>query len=914
VLATLAIAPARAATASTLGAVHRVVQGNGLTVLVAEEPGAPLVTVAVAYKVGARNETAGTTGLAHYAEHMTFRGTRKFPGHELADSITRLGGRTSAYTWIDQTYYASTLERFGLDHLLDVEAERMSAATFDPEGFRRERTSVLAELRSYDDPQSLLYDAVLAASFEVHPYRNNTIGWLSDVEALTRDDAYAFYRRYYQPNNAVLVVAGDVRTEEVLARVRALFGPLPGSGESTAVRALEPPPSGAKRITMRHPGPHAQLIVAFRAPSLRDPDFPALVLFDALLAGGRGFAGGVLRSAGHGGPYPKASGTVLDQATAGLASNVRSDWQASTYPYVYTLSANVPKADGLAPVEAALFRALETAAARAWTEADLSRAVHQMRTALALDLDDQRGRVHQIALFEVAGGHVALETLPERVARVTLEEVRRFARERLGPDRATVGWFEPGETAVELARPSEATALPKPEAQSPARPPEPTRLTKATASARSTFRVTSGLTIAVEEQAGSSLASLHGRIEVGSAHDGGIPGLAALAATALSEPPADETADAPTLTWTPRHDPVAAVNLHAIEVTASVLPEDLPKAFGALARRLRRPPASGRAFEDLRAAALKHAHEQDASAEGQLLARALSELFPASSAMSRPPWADATSLARLNAETFAAFWRREITPVHTRLAIAGNVTPYDVRAAVETAFRASPGTASAARAAQPLPRGAEAWKEVRLSVPDLLQDELLVVWPGDRSRLSDAAATEALVYLLGETGYAGRLADVLVDPGLVYSVEASLEGEGSSSWLAVRTACDAKDTDEVLRRIRTTLEGAAKGTFTEAELREALACLRGKAARRRDGSASAATALLHETSAPTPGELTLAALNDTARRLFARGFPIALRAGRQVEALLRVGASVPRQSRSGDQGATPEGLTASTSR
>ena len=107
---------------------------------------------------------------------------------------------------------------------------------------------------------------------------------------------------------------------------------------------------------MRHSGPHAQVLVAFRAPSLSDSDFPALVLFDALLAGGRGFAGSVLRSAGHGGPYPRASGTLLDQSTAGLASAVRSDWQVSTYPYVYTLSATVAQSEGLGPAEAALFR------------------------------------------------------------------------------------------------------------------------------------------------------------------------------------------------------------------------------------------------------------------------------------------------------------------------------------------------------------------------------------------------------------------------------------------------------------------------------------------------------------------------------------------------------------------------------
>jgi zinc protease len=894
VLVTLAVALAAPAQPSPVARVHHVVLDNGLTVLVAEEPGSSLVTVAMAYKVGARNESAGSTGLAHYAEHMTFRGTTRFPGHELADSITRQGGRTSAYTWIDQTYYASTLERSGLDHLLDVEAERMSAATFGAPDFAKERTSVLAELRSYDDPQSLLYDAVLAASFEIHPYRNNTIGWLSDVEGLTRDDAHTFYRRYYQPKNAVLVVAGDVTTDEVLAKVRARFGALPGTGESTAVRAIEPPPSGPKRVTVKRPGPHARVILAFRAPALGDPDFPSLVLFDALLAGGRGFAGSILRSAGHGGAYPKASGTLLDQATAGLASAVRSDWQVSTYPYVYTLSATVPKAEGLAPAEAALFRAIDAAAAREWTEGDVSRALHQMRTALALDLDDQRGRVHQLALFEVAGGYGLLEALPERVARVTLGEVRRFARERLGPDRATVGWFEPGEgPAAPAAEPAalaklatemhESPMLPPVSTLAATRPPPPAARA---APVRSAFHLTSGITVVVEERGGTSVASLHGRLEVGSADDGGTPGLAALAAAALSEPRADEPADAPTLTWTPRHDPAASVNLHAIEVTTSVLREGLPQALLILARRLEPPPASGPAFEDLRAAARKHAEEQDASAEGRLSARALGELFPASSAIAHPPWSDTSSLSRIDAAAFAAFWKRAIAPGRMRLAVVGGVSATEVRSALDRAFPGSDSTRAAAppaRAALPLARGAAGWKELRIAVPDLLQDEVLVVWPGDRSRRADVAATEALVYLLGETGYAGRLADVLVEPGLVYSVETSLEGEGASSWLAVRTACDAKDTTEVLSRIRKTLEDAARGTFTEGDRREAVAYLRGKAARQRDGSASAADALIHEANCSKAGELLLAGLNDAARRLFAKGFPMALVAGSTVE-------------------------------
>jgi zinc protease len=595
------------------------------------------------------------------------------------------------------------------------------------------------------------------------------------------------------------------------------------------------------------------------------------VLFDALMAGGRGFAGSILRSAGHGGPYPKASGTLLDQATTGLATAVRSDWQVSTYPYVYTLSATVPKASGLAPAEQALFRALETATAKAWTEADIRRALHQVRTGVALDLDDQRGRVHQLALFEVAGGYAHLATLPERVAQVSLDDVRRFARTRLSPDRATVGWFEPREAAGEPVRAPEAAA--KPGAKVPAPPPSATR----TASVRTTF-LSSGSTVTVEEQRGATLASLRGRIEVGSAHDGAAPGLAALAAALLAEPQADEGASTPSVAWAQRHEPTAAVNLHAIEVTARVLPEDLGEALGVLARRMSQPPPDGRAFEELREKAVRHAEEQNASADGLLLARTLAELFPSGSPTARPPWADGPSLSRITPETFASFWRQEVTPGNLRLAVAGNVTTSAVGAALEASFREVPRGASRARREPPTPRGPEAWKEIRISVPDLLQDEVLVVWPGDRSRPADVAATEALLYLLGETGYAGRLADALVDPGLVYSVETSLEGEGRSSWFAVRTACDTKDTAEVLGRIRKTLEEAARGRFTEAEAQEALAYLRGKAARQREGSANVAAALLREKASGT-GEVTLDALNDAARRLFARGFPIALVAG-----------------------------------
>src|SRR5688572_5831909 len=356
--------------------VERVVLDNGLTVLIAEDHRAPLVSVGVMYQVGARNEAAGTTGLAHYAEHMNFRATAAFPGTEITEAITRIGGRWSGYTWIDQTWYVETVPKSAFEKMLDLERDRMTEALYDPEDFRKERTSVIAELHSYDDPHSVLYDAVMAASFEIHPYRNNTIGYLSDVQAVTRDQAFAFYRRYYHPNNAVMAIVGDVDPAAALRAVRARFDALPAAGESTAVVTIEPPQTGPRRVTVNRPGPHAEAIVAFRAPALTDPDFAAMVLFDALFAGGKG-----LRFTAD---YPAPRGTPLARALvdSGAATRAATDWQASRYPYVYTVTAAVPAGpqapEGLGAAERAVFAALEEAGQRVWTETEVTAAYRQL--------------------------------------------------------------------------------------------------------------------------------------------------------------------------------------------------------------------------------------------------------------------------------------------------------------------------------------------------------------------------------------------------------------------------------------------------------------------------------------------------------------------------------------------------------
>ena len=871
--AALLLAAPPAALSVPLLEVQRHVLDNGLVVLLAPEPGSPLVSVGMMYSVGARDEAAGGTGLAHYVEHMCFRATRNFPGREPTEGITRVGGRWTGYTWIDQTFYQATVPAAGLDRLLDLERDRMTDAIHDPEEFAQERSSVIAELRSYDSPHALLYDEVLATSFQLHPYRNNTIGFLTDVEAVTRDDAWRFYRRYYHPNNAVLAVGGGIDAESVLQKVRARFGPLPAAGEATDVRAVEPPQSGERRVTVRKPGPNAEVLVAFRAPALADPDFPAMVLFDALLAGGKGLR--FLRE------YTAPAETPLVQALvrSGKATRALTAFQASRYPYVYTVRVDVAEEAGLKPAEDALFEALAATVSQNHSEEELRRARRQAQARMAEDLDTLAGRMHQLAFFEVSGGYHHLIEMDGRLERVTRDDLARFGRDRLAREQATVGWFMPTPGVPVFVS---AQAVP------PSPPPSKTGTTLPAnllpSPATSSFRLANGVRVAVSPLPRSSLVALRGRIEAGSAFDGRASGLAALAVSFL-DLRQDGEAAAPRLTWTLDEDPAAASNARYLSFAASCLPDELPALLRSVASSLARAVAHPSAddFAAARRSALERAREAASSLETALVARAREALFPAGSPLKSPPWAERAALERFRPEALGAFLRVHATASRLELALAGAIDATEARRLVEDALGGL-GSGAGTRLASLSPaHGPAGWTEIPVVHPDKAQNQILIAWPGDRSRPWDFAATRLLLYLLGETHYAGRLGRALVEPGLVYSVQATLEEvPGVPGFLAVRTAASRSDTPEVLRRIRGILEEAARGRFTQAELDEAKTYLRGKRLRERDGALATAEALLDDLAAvpgPTPDAITLAQLNDTARRLFARGAPLALIGG-----------------------------------
>src|SRR5262245_5823484 len=214
---------------------------NGLQVLIQEDHTAPLASVWCWYKVGSKDERPGLTGVSHWCEHMNFKGTTNIPRDQVKGIIEQFGGTWNGYTWLDQTTYLETASRDALDRMLFIEAERMSACLYDPEDCESERTVIISELKGGEnDPEQLLDIELTAAAFRVHPYQHPTIGWLHDLETMTRDDLHGHYSRFYVPNNATLVVVGDVDTDHVLRRAEHHFGSIRPGGALPRVAAVEP--------------------------------------------------------------------------------------------------------------------------------------------------------------------------------------------------------------------------------------------------------------------------------------------------------------------------------------------------------------------------------------------------------------------------------------------------------------------------------------------------------------------------------------------------------------------------------------------------------------------------------------------------------------------------------------------------
>jgi zinc protease len=420
---------------------RRTTLDNGLKVLIQEEHTAPLASVWCWYRVGSKDEHPGITGVSHWCEHMNFKGTENIPRDQVKGLIEQYGGSWNGYTWIDQTTYLETATRDALDRMLFIEAERMARCLYHPDDCESERTVIISELQGGEnDPDQLLDQELTATAFKAHTYRHPTIGWLSDLQTMTRDDLYGYYRRYYVPNNATLVIVGDVDPDEALRRVDHHFRSIQPGAEPHRIRTAEPEQTGERRLTIRKEGTTAYLKVGYHAPSVEDADFYPVLALDAVLTGAKGLN---LWSSFRVPPPQRSARLYRALVERGLASSVFGALMPTAEPFLYTVSVTATDDTPLAAVESALLEELDRVCRDGITAAELVKAKAQLRARLVFDSDSVTNIAHQLGYFETIAKVDAFLEAPARIAAVTVESVGAAARRLLSAANRTVGYFDP---------------------------------------------------------------------------------------------------------------------------------------------------------------------------------------------------------------------------------------------------------------------------------------------------------------------------------------------------------------------------------------------------------------------------------------------------------------------------------------
>jgi len=411
---------------------------NGLTVLLKEDRHAPVATVWVWYRVGSRNEVPGITGIAHWAEHMLFKGSQAFPKGEIDKQIARNGGLMNGLTWLDFTTFFETLPADRIDLGLRIESDRMVNALFDPQEIEPERTVIISERQGAENaPTFLLSEEVVGAAFRVHPYHHDTIGDMCDLKSISREDLWRHYQTYYGPDNAILVAVGDFGAAAMLARIEELFGPLPARSDPRAVNRPEPPQPGERRVTLEGPDSTAYLEAAYHASAASDDDFYPLTILSAILTGASGM--NVFAPA----PPNRSSRLYKALVETELAAGVSGFLWPTIDPFLYTISATVRAGRTLDEVEAALSAEMARLLAEPISPAELRTAIKQAKAQFAYSSESVTNQGFWLGLSAIVAGADWSDSFVDRLAAVTVEDVQRVAEAILPPRNRTVGRYVP---------------------------------------------------------------------------------------------------------------------------------------------------------------------------------------------------------------------------------------------------------------------------------------------------------------------------------------------------------------------------------------------------------------------------------------------------------------------------------------
>jgi zinc protease len=419
--------------------ITRKVLPNGLTVHLKEIHNAPIISHWVWYRVGSRNEKPGQTGISHWVEHMQFKGTPQFPPSLMDKAISRDGGFWNAMTSMDWTAYFETMPSDKIDLPMRLEADRMLNSTYDPEEVASERTVIISELEGDEnEPMFRLSEAVQAEAFKQHSYHHETIGSKEDLHRIQRDDLYAHYRSAYNPQNAILAVAGDFDTNQMLARIEELYASIPGHPPELYTPPAEPPLGGERRLEVAGPGETVFLQLAYRSLNGSSPDFFAFTILDSLLTGPSG-----LSFMGGGGISNKTSRLYRALVECELAVSINGSLQATIDPYLYDITMTVHPRHTTEEILVTIDDEIKRLQDAPVPVEEIARASKQARALFAYGTENITNQAFWLGFAEIYAGYDWFLNYLDELEKITPQDVQRIAQTYLKPENRVIGIYRP---------------------------------------------------------------------------------------------------------------------------------------------------------------------------------------------------------------------------------------------------------------------------------------------------------------------------------------------------------------------------------------------------------------------------------------------------------------------------------------
>lgn len=408
---------------------------NGLKLIVQEDHRSPVVVSQVWYRAGSLDEVNGKTGVAHVLEHMMFKGTKQVKSGQFSRLIAAAGGKENAFTSTDYTCYFQQLEKSHLPLSFKLEADRMANLQLTDEEFAKEIKVVMEERRwrTDDKPQSKVNEAFQGTVYRAHPYSRPVIGFMNDLENMTADDAREWYNNWYAPNNATLVVVGDVKAEEVYKLAKQHFGKLKSKVLPVRKPQVEPEQIGERRVVVKAPAKLPYLLMGYHVPVLMNPD-----------SDWEPYALEVLAGVLSGNPAARLNQRLVRETQLAIDASAGYDMMARGRQSIFALDATPSEGKTVADLEAALIEQIENIKTSGVTVEELDRVKAGVIAADVYKRDSMFYQGMQIGTIETIGfPWKILEDYPNKLRAVTPEQVQAVAKKYLLKDNLTVATLDP---------------------------------------------------------------------------------------------------------------------------------------------------------------------------------------------------------------------------------------------------------------------------------------------------------------------------------------------------------------------------------------------------------------------------------------------------------------------------------------